>query len=138
MKIKEKIVNWIFKDEITKMKNDIDLHNKQMEDEIAKFKKTVMAHNKYLTNAETTLIKSTEAIEKCRKTMNSICDVGVDVNLRGQYENWAVICVHGRTEFVKFVQFSQRDIYEIIGFLKQFEYSNKRIDAPHPESHFID
>lgn len=81
-------------------------------------------------SAKRDMNRSTEIAEQCRKTMNSICDVGIDIGFRDDYHNWAVVCIHGKTEFVKFVPLTQKDIMSVADFLKQFEYSKRRVDSP--------
>lgn len=56
-------------------------------------------------------------------------DVSVDIqDDRGQRSSsWAVISIQGyRSDFVKFVDLSTRDIMEIERFLRQFDRSNRR------------
>lgn len=71
-----------------------------------------------------------ELVENCHKLINSICDVGTDVGYTRSEHSWAVICVHGQRDYVKFVDMSQDDIRSINTFLKQFQYSNRVTDSP--------
>lgn len=61
--------------------------------------------------------------------MNDICDVGVDV-ARDEYHSWAVVCIHGKMDFMKFVPLNHSDIREVAQFLKRFEYSKRVVDSP--------
>jgi hypothetical protein len=69
-------------------------------------------------------------LSDCHKFMNSICDVGVDMGFRDVDHSWAVICIHGNKDYMKFVDMSQADIRTIASFLKQFQYSNRVTDSP--------
>lgn len=62
--------------------------------------------------------------------INQLCSIGVDVSVRDN-RNWAVICIEGKPNFVKFVDLSRSDIMEVQRFLKQFEGSNRIVDAPY-------
>lgn len=122
MKLKEKLKHWLFKEEIK---------------ELAELKKN---YEKYMISFEKAKALADEArdehrkshylLTECRKLMNSICDVGTDIGFKDTDHSWAVICIHGKMDYVKFVDMSQRDIRSIADFLKNFEYSNRIIDSP--------
>ena len=71
-----------------------------------------------------------ELVENCHKLLNSICDVGTDIGYKDVDHSWAVICVHGKRDYVKFVDMNQADVRSINTFLKQFQYSNRVTDSP--------
>lgn len=73
---------------------------------------------------------ATNELEECRKLMNSICDVGVDVEFTSNAHSWAVVCIAGKPEYVKFVPLTGRDAMGVLDYLKHFEYSNRIIDSP--------
>lgn len=56
--------------------------------------------------------------------------IAVDVHTRPESENWAVICIAGKPEYVKFAKFKNNDMREIKQFLRSFEYANITSDAP--------
>jgi len=56
--------------------------------------------------------------------------VCVDVHTRPENENWAIICIAGKPDYVKFSKFRNNDILEIRRFLKNFEYADITCDAP--------
>jgi len=62
--------------------------------------------------------------------MNSVCDIGTDIGFYSNDHSWAVICIHGKIDYVKFVPMKQSDIREISRFLKRFEWSNRVTDSP--------
>ncbi|WP_236354801.1 hypothetical protein [Konateibacter massiliensis] len=74
--------------------------------------------------------KAYEIVSDCQKMMNEICDVGVDVDFRDNYHSWAVVCIHGKMDFMKFVPLNHSDVREVARFLKQFEYSKRVVDSP--------
>ena len=122
MKLKEKLKNWFFKEEL----NDIK-ETKEKYDELLK---AVDKAYSMLGEAQEMHNKSHILLSDCHKFMNSICDVGTDVGLYGNDHSWAVICIHGKMDYVKFVDMSHNDILTISKFLKTFEYSNRITDSP--------
>ena len=136
MKLKEKLKNWLFKEELDEIKN---IHDRLCVDEenIAAIKSTydeclrkMDRGYREIRDAVDLHDKSHTLLEDCRKLMNSICDVGTDIGFKDTDHSWAVICIHGKMDYVKFVDMSQRDIRSIADFLKNFEYSNRIIDSP--------
>ena len=122
MKIKQKIKNWLLSDEL---------------DDIQKLKNQYEHMIKMYEHAESCLIeankehmKSREIIVDCHKYMNSICDVGTDIGLYSDDHSWAVICIHGKIDYVKFIDMRREDVMSIAKFLKNFEYSNRITDSP--------
>ena len=135
MGLKQRIKNWLFKEEIEKIETLIlDVTNlKYIEDnaieKYAEAKSLLSAATVEAIKNKKLMIKSTDELNECRKFINKICDVGVDVGF-GDEHSWAVICVAGKPEYVKFMPLTHRDTMEIVKFLKHFQYSNKVIDSP--------
>ena len=122
MKLKEKLKNWLFKEEL----NDIKVIKENYDKHILSLERA-----KALTDeAREQHRKSHDLLSDCHKFMNSICDVGTDIGFRSADHSWAVICIHGKKDYVKFVDMHQSDIRTIANFLKQFEYSNRVTDSP--------
>lgn len=122
MKLKEKFKNWLFKEEINdikEIKKTYDEHLRRIEQAYITIRDAADLHD-----------KSHTLLEDCRKFMNSICDVGTDIGYKSVDHSWAVICVHGKRDYVKFVDMNQSDIITISKFLKNFEYSNRVTDSP--------
>lgn len=122
MKLKDKIKNWLFKEEI-----------KELEELKKNYDKCMLSFEKARALADKARDEhrnSNELLTDCRKLMNSICDVGTDIGFKDSEHSWAVICIHGKMDYVKFVDMRQRDIRAIADFLKNFEYSNRVIDSP--------
>ena len=122
MKFKDKLKNWLFKEELddireTKKKYDAILES--VEQAQAMTREASAMHN-----------KSAELLTECRQLMNSICDVGPDIGFRSNDHSWAVICIHGQKDYIKFVDMHKSDIRSVANFLKKFEYSNRVTDSP--------
>ena len=136
MKLKEKIKNWLLKEELNEIEKIKD-KLQATEIEVKEIKETCDECLQRIDQAHKMLLeeinkhhKSYVLLEDCRKFMNSICDVGTDVGFKSDDHSWVVICVHGKMDYVKFVDMKQRDIMEITSFLKRFEYSNRVTDSP--------
>lgn len=61
---------------------------------------------------------------------NQITDVAVDVGFHDSEHSWAVVCVEGRPEYVKFIPLSRADARTVMNFLRQFQYSQLIVDSP--------
>ena len=103
-----KLRTWLFKDEL-----------KQFEEAKMEF---VMAKEAY-SDAQKLATDS-------NKLVNSLMDVGVDIELYPNDYSWAIICIKGRPEYVKFIPLNHKDARDIMIFLKHFEYSNRVVDSP--------
>lgn len=85
---------------------------------------------KSLTQAAMAYHESQKELESCKKLMNEICDVGVDVGYHDTEHSWAVVCIHGKIEYVKFVPLTHKDAKSLLDFLKNFQYSKYVVDSP--------
>ena len=72
-----------------------------------------------------------DKINAIHKTLESVVDIGTDV-CKSSYDShsWAVVCIEGRVNMVKFVDLSGRDAHSVMDFLKQFEAGRHCIDSP--------
>lgn len=68
--------------------------------------------------------------EEMKKMYNQITDVAVDVGFHDLEHSWAVVCVEGRPEYVKFIPLSGADARTVMNFLRQFQYSQPIVDSP--------
>ena len=114
-KIRERLRNWLFADELK---------------EFTKAKEDYKKAEKFSWVSEDRYLAAMKIADDCRKMMNSITDVGVDVGFHSVDHSLAVVCIQGRPEYVKFVPLEHRDAGDILRFLKQFEYSNRVVDSP--------
>ena len=122
MKLKEKFKNWLFKEELNDIKETKEKYNDLLW--------SVDRAYKNLKESQEMYDKAYNLLTDCHKFMNSICDVGTDIGYKVDDHSWAVICVHGNIDYVKFVDMHQSDILTIVSFLKNFKYSNRVTDSP--------
>jgi hypothetical protein len=76
-----------------------------------------------------------ESIRVLHKTIENVVHVGTDVreNYNNREHSWAVICIEGNINIVKFVELNRNDAREIMNFLKHFEGGRHCIDTPRKE-----
>ena len=114
-KIKEKLRNWLFKDELMQL---IDLINKQNKIN------SMVEHN-----------------EELIKSFLATCETGYDLGVSNYHRNWCVFVKQNNSEhgqdFVKFIDLSDMNFQDIRNFEKHLESLNKNrneryrhIDAP--------
>lgn len=60
--------------------------------------------------------------------MEKLVQVGVDIHC--QSDSWAVICIEGKPDYVKFVRLPKDDIRAIQRFLNQFKGRRSVVDVP--------
>lgn len=121
-KLKEKIRIWlleILQPDIDALKNEINESNTTLR----------FATNNYNEAARQCQI-STKQNEEMKKMYNQITDVAVDVGFHDSERSWAVVCIAGRPEYVKFIPLSGADARTVMNFLRQFQYSRTIVDSP--------
>lgn len=117
--LKNKLRDWL---EINAMDEKIDLTE-------ARLRKRLHATQCDLYQQISELDIKIKLLEKELDLFKSMCDVGVDVHMKT--DSWAVVCLEGKQEYVNFVRLDSRDARDVKHFLKRFEKSNRRIDAPY-------
>lgn len=125
MKFKDKIKRWLFADEIKRIESLEDMH-KKLDEWFNAADRMYSLSIEAKKNCE----DSKRELEECRKLLNQICDVGVDVGIRREEHSWAVVCIAGKSEYVKFIPLNCGDARQVIDFLKRFQYSKRVIDSP--------
>lgn len=121
-KLKEKIRIWlleILQPDIDALKNEIDESTTTLR----------FATNNCNEAARQCQI-STKQNEEMKKMYNQITDVAVDVGFHDSEHSWAVVCISGRSEYVKFIPLSRADARTVMNFLRQFLYSQLIVDSP--------
>ncbi len=121
-KLKEKIRKWlleILQPDIDALKNEIDESNT-----------TLKIAQSNCDEAARQCQISTKQNEEMKKMYNEITDVAVDVGFHDSEHSWAVVCVKGRPEYVKFIPLSRADARTVMNFLRQFQYSQLIVDSP--------
>lgn len=83
-----------------------------------------------LIELEKKIITDNDKMTKRMESVLGVIEVAVDVH---EYhpKSWAVICVDGKSSYVKLVDLNAKDAKEIMHFIKNFEYNSAIIDA-HP------
>lgn len=116
MKLREKLKNWLFKEELEDLKTVRELY------EVARNIERQAKH---------TYDKAAKEHFDSVKFMESVLDIGVDMSLpKSQEDSWAVVCIKGHPEYVKFVNLTGQDASQVLQFLKHFEQSNVTVDSP--------
>lgn len=121
-KLKEKIRKWlleILQPDIDALKNEINESNTRLN----------FATSSCDEAARQCQI-STKQNEEMKKMYNEITDVAVDVGFHDSEHSWAVVCIAGRPEYVKFIPLSRADARTVMNFLRQFQYSQLIVDSP--------
>ena len=121
-KLKEKIRKWlleILQPDIDALKNEINESNTTLR----------FATNNCNEAARQCQI-STKQNEEMKKMYNQITDVAVDVGFHDSEHSWAVVCIAGRSKYVKFIPLSGADARTVMNFLRQFQYSHPIVDSP--------
>ena len=127
--LKNKIKKWLLHDEL-KMLKDIKLENEYLHNITSNALNAYNYAKQEYAKAKQTSLDAKQLTEDCQKMMNQICDVGTDIGYQSNDHSWAVVCVKGKPEYVKFLPLVGYDTREIINFLKRFQYSNRVIDSP--------
>ena len=80
-----------------------------------------------------------ESMKILHNTVENVVHIGTDVreNYSNSEHSWAVICVEGKINIVKFVDLNRNDSRYVLDFLKQFEAGRHCIDTPY-KNIFID
>lgn len=110
--LKEKIKQWLV--------------NEVLKEDIQKLNQAQAYYNRASYLCEQSLKTNREM----QKMYNEITDVAVDVGFTNEEHSWAVICVAGKPEYVKFMPLSHADAKTLIDFLRRFKYSKHIIDSP--------
>lgn len=125
MRFKNKIKRWLFAEEIERIESLEGIHGK-FDEWFNAADRMYSLSNEAKRNCE----ESKKELMECRKLLNQICDVGVDVGFMGEEHSWAVICIAGKPEYVKFMPLNRGDAQQVMDFLKHFQYSKRVIDSP--------
>lgn len=148
--LKVKLKTWLEIDnlEIKSRKNQRNIENLNQENKLDKkdikhceelidgnWKATKSNFNQLSKKCINTYNEQQEQIDAINRTLQSVISVGADIDAR-PYEgsrSWAVVCIEGRCNVVKFIDLHGQDYRYILDFLKQFECSRRVIDAPYKE-----
>ncbi len=76
-----------------------------------------------------------ESVNVLHKTIENVVHIGTDVweiNQRHGH-SWAVVCIEGKINIIKFIDLDRKNAREIFDFLKHFEAGRHCIDTPMKE-----
>lgn len=118
-KIKEIIKNWLFKEEIDKI-NSILYSQKELKTAIVESRDNYYA-------CSNSLMVAKDMIGRC-------LDIGLDYGIKDS--SWAVVCIKGKPESVRFMRLEASTAREIRDFLKQFDSANVIFDSPYSRDFF--
>ena len=76
-----------------------------------------------------------ESVNTLHTTVENVVHIGTDVHYAPDNYNhsWAVICVEGKINIVKFIPLDRKDARDIMHFLKHFESGRHCVDTPYKE-----
>ncbi len=121
-KIRDKLRLWLLADDIFQ----VEAAKKSYNDARGKCEYA----NMQLANATTAYKNSHKLVDDCQVMLNSMTDVGTDIGFYSDDHSWAVVCIKGHPEYVKFIPLSHKDAREVLEFLKHFRYSDRVVDSP--------
>lgn len=127
-KLRNKLRNWLFKEEL----NKINFIERELNQSLDRLRFTAIQVEK----ANELSKESYDINVQLQKIITPLLDIGTDVGFREDH-SWAVICVKGRPEYVKFMPLNSAETREIINFLKRYERSSHIIDSPLAFRHMI-
>lgn len=108
------------------LKEDINLIKEKTDN----INNNINSHKQYINNS----VKENEiAIRKIYNTVENIVNIGTDVHRENSGHSWAVICIEGNMNIVKFIDLDRQNAREILDFLKHFEVGRHCIDTPYKE-----
>jgi hypothetical protein len=121
-KIRDKLKQWLFAEELSKFET-AEQNYKEAENLYSR-------SAGYLNTAKEEYTWSLKMVDDCHKLINSMMDVGTDVGFYSDDHSWAVVCIKGHPEYVKFIPLSHKDARGVLDFLKRFRYSDRVVDSP--------
>ena len=72
-------------------------------------------------------------IKVLHNTIENVVHIGTDVGVHQREHSWAIICIEGKMNIVKFVSLDRNDAMDTLRFLKQFEAGKHCIDTPYKQ-----
>ena len=128
-KIKNSLMDWLG---VTDLDKSIVKINKNLDDSYKSNRNLIDNFISETTVNKKNISYNKNSIDRLHKTIESVVHIGTDVDMGlNQNHSWAVICVEGNMNLVKFIDLNGKNIREISSFLKQFEAGRHCIDAPY-------
>lgn len=75
-----------------------------------------------------------DSVNTLHNTVENVVHIGTDVR-RNEYDghSWAVICIEGKMNLVKFVDLGRKDMMDVMQFLKRYEAGRHCVDVPYSQ-----
>lgn len=127
-KLRYKLRNWLFKEELDK----INFIEKELNQSLERLRLSTIQAEK----ANELSKESYDTNVQLQRLITPLLDIGTDVEFREDH-SWAVVCIKGKPEYVKFMPLNSGETREVINFLKRYERSNHIIDSPLAFRHII-
>lgn len=87
-------------------------------------------NNKTLKKVQQDISHFQQSVNTLHNTIENVVHIGTDVAYNCSSKSWAVICIEGKINVVKFIDLDRKYIIEILDFLKHFEAGRHCIDTP--------
>lgn len=113
------------------------LHIDDVREHCNRLDKRIDLTNNNSSYVEQKLKLTQEELNIVKNTLRNIVSVGADIVPAdmSRENSWAVVCIEGNCNIVKFIDLKGKDFHYILNILKQYEGSRMCIDAP-PTSMF--
>jgi len=98
-----------------------DIHDKT-----TYLRKLINENAKYISHFQ-------NSVNVLHNTVENVVHIGTDVCKPDQGHSWAVVCIEGKMNIVKFVDLNRQDARGILEYLKHFEAGRHCIDTPYKE-----
>jgi len=88
---------------------------------------------KLINNSTNDISHCQESVNILHNTIENVVHIGTDVYKPNQGHSWAIICIEGKMNIVKFIDLERRDAIDVMQFLKRYEAGRHCIDTPYKE-----
>ena len=116
---------------------EIQLQIDQLEKELKRVvglsnqnKDKIVSQFKRIDSMRSELHDTSKAMSDVYKTVESVVNIGADVRPDTQHDkSWAVVCVEGKMNIVKFLPLNHKDAHSMLQYLKSFPTSKSVYDT---------
>ena len=120
-KFRYKLRSWLFKEELDK----INYIERELNQSLERLRLSTIQAEKSIELSK----ESYDTNVQLQRLITPLLDIGTDIGFREDH-SWAVVCIKGKPEYVKFMPLDSGETREVINFLKRYERSNHIIDSP--------
>ena len=115
-----------FSDQISRFDN----HEKSNQYQINNLTDRISSNHKDLKN---NISHFQDSVNVLHNTIENVVHIGTDFCRDDYGHSWAVVCIEGKINIVKFIDLNRKDAKYIFDFLKQFEGGRHCVDTPYKE-----